>query len=316
MKTILVTGAAGFIGSSLVDELLKSNQYEIIGIDNFDPYYSKEIKESNLKESLKNNSYKFINLDFTNFEDLNNKLDSKIDLIIHLGAKAGVRPSIEDPIAYQVANVLGTQNLLEFAKNKNIKKFIFASSSSVYGINPNYPWSESDSDLKPISPYAQTKLSGEFLGSVYSHLFGISFVALRFFTVYGPRQRPDLAINKFFRLIEEGKEITIFGDGSTSRDYTYISDIIKGIISLIDQDYKFEIFNLGNEFPVKLLDLVKTIEEVTGKEAKIKFESDQKGDVPITYANISKAKNLLGYEPKVMIKEGLAKYYQWLKSNS
>ena len=231
------------------------------------------------------------------------------DAIIHLAAKAGVRPSIEDPLGYQRANVIATQNLLEFAKKHSIQQFVFASSSSVYGVNPNVPWRENDLVLQPISPYASTKVSCELMGHVYSRLFGIRFLGLRFFTVYGPRQRPDLAINKFVRLINEGKPIPVFGDGTTRRDYTYIDDIISGIIGALHY-YKsdYEIFNLGNDQTVTLSELIETIESAMDQKATIDRQPEQPGDVPQTWADISKARNILGYNPCTRIQEGISAY--------
>lgn len=235
-----------------------------------------------------------------------------VDAIIHLAAKAGVRPSIEDPVGYQRANVIATQNLLEFAKDEGIKQFVFASSSSVYGVNPNVPWSEKHDVSGPISPYASTKVSCELLGHVYSHLYGIRFLGLRFFTVYGPRQRPDLAINKFVRLIEAGEPIPVFGDGSTRRDYTYIEDIVEGIIgSLYYDKTPYEVINLGNDQTVTLSEMIETIEEVVGKSAIIDRQSEQPGDVPQTWADVSKAKKMFGYEPSTTFKQGVEKFVHW-----
>ena len=295
---LLLTGCAGFIGSHLLERLLKDG-HSVIGVDNFDPFYSRAIKNRNL-EYIDSDHFELIEADladlstYTKIEFLSG--EEAIDGIIHLAAKAGVRPSIEDPVGYQRANVIATQYLLEFAKKQAIKQFVFASSSSVYGVNPNVPWREDDFVLEPISPYASTKVSGELMGHVYSKLFGIRFLALRFFTVYGPRQRPDLAINKFVRLISEGKPIPVFGDGSTRRDYTYIDDIIEGIIGALHyekSDYK--IFNLGNDQTVTLAEMIKVIEEVLGKTATIDRQPEQPGDVPQTWADISKSKEELNF---------------------
>ena len=238
-----------------------------------------------------------------------------IDAIIHLAAKAGVRPSIEDPVGYQRANVIATQNLLEFAKDNEIKQFVFASSSSVYGVNPNVPWREDDHVLQPISPYASTKVSCELMGHVYSKLYGIRFLGLRFFTVYGPRQRPDLAINKFARLIESGEAIPVFGDGSTRRDYTFIDDIIEGIISSLHyQGSNYELINLGNDQTVTLSEMVETIEGVVGKKAIVDRQPEQPGDVHQTWADISKAKMFLGYESTTTFKQGVEKFVEWCEA--
>ncbi len=222
---IVVTGGAGFIGSHLIDRLL-SEGHSVINIDNFDSFYSEDVKRSNIKKHFDYENYRLHEIDIRDKSSLDKVISSDVEVIVHLAAKAGVRPSIKDPVLYQEVNVTGTQNLLEVAREKEIKQFVFASSSSVYGKNPNVPWKEEDAVLQPISPYASTKVSGELLGHVYSHLYDIRFLALRFFTVYGPRQRPDLAIHKFFKLMSEEKNITLFGDGSTRRDYTYIDDII------------------------------------------------------------------------------------------
>jgi UDP-glucuronate 4-epimerase len=242
-------------------------------------------------------------------------IEEPVDAIIHIAAKAGVRPSIENPMAYQKVNVIGLQNMLDFAKEKNIKQFIFASSSSVYGLNKHFPWKE-DEQLLPVSPYAMTKLSGEMMGHVYSHLYGIRFIALRFFTVYGPGQRPDLAIHKFTKAILRNEPILMYGDGSTSRDYTFIDDIIQGVAGAIAYDKSnFEIINLGENHPVSLKDLITTLEEVIGKKAIIEQQPEQPGDVPKTFADISKAKQLLGYNPQTELKAGLKMFYEWYISN-
>ncbi|RNC86071.1 MAG: NAD-dependent epimerase/dehydratase family protein [Balneola sp.] len=311
---ILVTGGAGFIGSHLIDRLLKEGR-NVLNVDNFDPFYSKEIKLKNIEHHFGYENYRFIELDIRNKDKLDNLIPNDTDVIIHLAAKAGVRPSILNPISYQEVNVKGTQNLLEVARDKEIKQFIFASSSSVYGKNPSVPWCEDDRVLEPISPYASTKVSGELLGHVYSHLHGIRFLALRFFTVYGPRQRPDLAIHKFLRLMSEGEEITLYGDGFTRRDYTYIDDIIDGIMASIQ--YKgsmFELINLGNNQTVGLLQLIDAIETASGIEAKKVFGSEQPGDVKQTWADISKAEKILNYKPSISIKEGLPQFVEWYKS--
>ncbi len=312
---IVVTGGAGFIGSHLIDELLKKG-HSIINIDNFDAYYLRKIKESNIKGHFKyGNKYQLIESDIRD-KNISSFFSEDVEIIIHLAAKAGVRPSLENPIEYQDVNVSGTQNLLEIARQKKIRKFIFASSSSVYGKNKNVPWSESDHVLEPISPYASTKVSGELMGHVYSHLFGIQFLALRFFTVYGPRQRPDLAINKFFSLIKNGEEITLFGDGTTRRDYTYVADIVDGIVSAIEyKDSQFEIINLGNNKTIKLNELVNEIEKTIQITAKKIFAEEQPGDVKQTWADILKAEKLLDYNPKYSLEKGLEKFWEWHLQN-
>jgi len=309
----LVTGVAGFIGSHLADKLL-SQGHIVIGIDNFDNFYAKDIKVKNISLAVQNKNFSFFEKDITNIESLF-QITSKIDCVIHLAAKAGVRPSILNPQSYQEVNIKGTQNILDFVKKRDIPKIVFASSSSIYGVNPNYPWKESDNDLKPISPYASTKMAGELMGHVYSHLYGISFIGLRFFTVYGPRQRPDLAIHKFAKAIISGKPIPFFGDGNTLRDYTYIDDIISGIIGAINYKTKFDIFNLGNTSPINLKELITVLEETIQKKAIIEHLPMQDGDVPITYADISKAAQYLKYKPQTAIVDGVRKFKEWLNEN-
>jgi UDP-glucuronate 4-epimerase len=312
-KRILITGAAGFIGSNLINRLLQSGIYQLVGLDNFDNFYSREQKEKNLAPFISHPDFHFFEGDICNMDDLLALGD--FDVIIHLAAKAGVRPSILNPILYQQVNVDGTQNLLEFARQKKIMQFVFASSSSVYGINENIPWNE-DEKLKPISPYASTKLSCEMLGHVYSHLYGIRFLALRFFTVYGPAQRPDLAIHKFFKAISERNPIPVFGDGSSSRDYTFVEDTIQGIEAAITYDQSdFEIINLGNHQTVTLSELITAIEKISGKKAIIDRQPEQAGDVPKTYADISKAKRLLNYQPDTSLEKGLISFYEWYLAN-
>ncbi|CAN5189757.1 GDP-mannose 4,6-dehydratase [soil metagenome] len=309
MKKILITGGAGFIGSHLIRRLLSARQYFIYCLDNFDEFYSRKQKEYNLRDLVRNPSFRLIEGDIRNVDSFSHL--PEIETIIHLAAKTGVRPSISDPSLYYEVNVGGTQNLLEFARHRNIRQFIFASSSSVYGINQNVPWNENEK-LLPISPYAASKLSCEMLGHVYHSLYGLQFIALRFFTVFGPSQRPDLAIHKYIRRISEGRDIPMFGDGSTERDYTYVDDIVDGIVSAIDYTASgFEIINLGNHRSVKLKDLIGTIEDVIGKKALIEQLPQQPGDVPATYADISKAKKLLGYHPHTDLKTGIENFYEW-----
>lgn len=308
---ILVTGGAGFIGSHLVEKLLDQN-YRVTAIDNFDPFYDRSIKERNLQKAKEHPFFQFIELDICQEESLNDLLKEDYIAIIHLAAKAGVRPSIINPKAYQQTNVYGTQNLLEFARRKNIQQFVFASSSSVYGVNPHVPWSEKDGQLFPISPYASTKISGELLGHVYSHLYDIRFIALRFFTVYGPRQRPDLAIHSFTKKMMNGEPIPFYGDGHTRRDYTYVGDIVEGIFqALLYHQTRYEIINLGNHQTVSLAQLVQTMEEVLNKKAVIHRLPEQPGDVPITFADIEKAGRLLNYHPATELRQGLTAFRDW-----
>ncbi len=315
---ILVTGGAGFIGSNLIKALFGQDpKVSITCIDNFDPFYPVEIKQLNISEIESQAGFHFLFADLAKIssDELCELITDPVDIIIHIAAKAGVRPSIENPQAYQQTNVIGLQTILDFAKAKEVKQFVFASSSSVYGVNDHYPWKE-DEQLMPISPYAMTKLSGEMLGHVYSKLYGIRFIALRFFTVYGPAQRPDLAIHKFTKAILNDEPITMYGDGTTSRDYTYVDDIVQGIIAATKYDLSdFEIINLGNNYTVSLKELIKAIEDVTGKEAVIKQLPEQPGDVPKTFADITKAEKLLGYNPQTKLKDGLEKFYQWFILN-
>ena len=309
---ILITGCCGFIGSSLTEEMLNRG-HKIIGIDNFDNYYSKKTKLQNIENSLLHNNFQFIEGDIDNVSKLLDKKTS-IDVIIHLAASPGVRNSFENTAHCLYNNINVTDKLLNFSINNNIRKFIFASSSSVYGVNENLPWNE-DEKLIPISPYAFSKLSIETLGQMYSGINDIKFIALRFFTVYGPKQRPDLAIFKFFDRIVNNKKIQVYGKGETFRDYTYIDDIVDGIINSININSNFEIINLGNNQPTKLLDLISMIESITNKKAKIEFMPLPKGDVPATYADITKANELINFSPKIKLENGLKDFYNWYLSN-
>lgn len=314
-RNVLVTGGAGFIGSHLIDHLLVQGD-NVITVDNFEPYYDRSIKESNIAGHREYDNYRLVEEDIRNLEVLKTTITEDIDVIVHLAAKAGVRPSVKDPVGFQKVNVMGTQNMLELAKEKEVKQFIFASSSSVYGTNKNVPWSENDHVLKPISPYASSKVSGELMGHVYSELYDIRFLALRFFTVYGPRQRPDLAIHKFLRLMSNGDQITLYGDGSSRRDYTYIDDIIDGVISAIEyEDSMYEIINIGNNRTVQLLELVEAIEEASGIEPNRTFGPEVPGDVHQTWADVGKAKELLGYSPNYSLKKGLNNFVEWFETN-
>jgi UDP-glucuronate 4-epimerase len=310
MPHVLVTGGAGFIGSHLVDSLLRDGS-RVTVIDNFDPFYDRALKLANVAHHRDRAAWQLVEGDIRDAALLQ-ALPGDIEVIVHLAAAAGVRPSIADPVRYQDINVGGTQNLLELARERGIRQFVFGSSSSVYGVNPRVPWSEDD-DVLPISPYASTKISGELLGHVYSHLHGIRFIALRLFTVYGPRQRPDLAIHKFTKLMLAGQPVPLFGDGSTRRDYTYVGDIVAGLRAAIDyQQTPFEIVNLGNNHAVGLLDVVREIEDVLGLRATIDRRPEQPGDVRQTWAKIDKARRLLGYEPATSFTEGVRQFAEWM----
>jgi len=306
---ILVTGGAGFIGSHLVEKLSQRGDAVTV-VDDFNDFYNPTFKRNNVRGFAK--QVEVLEMDIG--ADLRPTFDARrFDLIIHLAARAGVRPSLEQPQLYTRTNIVGTQNLLELAREFSVKKFVFASSSSVYGVNQKVPFSEDDPIFKPISPYAATKLAGEALCHVYHHLYGIDMVCLRFFTVYGPRQRPDLAIRKFTQAILAGEPVTVFGDGSTRRDYTYIDDILQGILACLERSLGYEIINLGESRTVELRELVQLLEKTIGKKAKIRSLPTQPGDVPITYADISKAKRLLGYQPKIGIEAGVQKFVDWFQ---
>ena len=315
MKTYLITGGAGFIGSHLADNLLKEGS-KIIVIDNFCDFYSPDLKEKNVKENLNNSNYQLHRIDIRDYNAVNSVFESnKIDCVIHLAAMAGVRPSIENPTLYQEVNCLGTQNILECMKKHKVNKLVMASSSSVYGNCKEVPFKETFVVDYAISPYAATKKANEVMTHVYHALDGMNVIMLRFFTVFGPRQRPDLAINKFTRLMLNDEEIPMFGDGSTSRDYTFVGDIVDGIKRSIhyveENDNVYEIINLGNSSPVSLKDMINTIGEVLKKEPKILELPMQPGDVERTYADITKAKKLLGYNPKTTFKEGIEEFVKW-----
>jgi UDP-glucuronate 4-epimerase len=310
-RNALVTGAAGFIGSHLVDLLLREG-WRVTGVDNFDPFYNATLKRANVAPHRDYAGYRLVSADIRDGDALEAHLGEDYDVVVHLAAKAGVRPSIEDPVTYQAVNVLGTQNLLEFCRRRRITQFLFASSSSVYGVNPRVPWTEDEVPL-PISPYASTKLSGELMGHVYSHLYAIRFIALRFFTVYGPRQRPDLAIRKFAARMLDGQSIPLFGDGESQRDYTFVDDTVRGIRAAMDYaGSAYEVINLGNNYAVSLRDLVSALEDVLGMTARIERFPEQPGDVPRTWADIGKAQRLLGYSPTTPLREGLEQFATWL----
>jgi len=319
MKTYLITGGAGFIGSTLTERLLNEGN-KVIVIDNFCNYYDPKLKEKNVRPFLDCSNYKLYRGDIRNREDIKKIFDeNNIDVVMHLAAMAGVRPSIENPLLYQEVNGIGTQNLLEEAKLHSVNNLVMASSSSVYGNNKEVPFKEDMIVDYAISPYAATKKANEVMAHVYHKLNNMNIIMLRFFTVYGPKQRPDLAINKFTRLILEGKEIPMYGDGSTSRDYTYVDDIVDGICKscnyVMEHENVYEILNIGSNNPITLKEMIQTIGNVLNVEPKITILPMQPGDVDRTYADITKAKNLLGYEPKTTFKEGIEKFASWYKQN-
>ena len=312
----LVTGAAGFIGSHL-SERLTSEGWDVVGLDNFDPFYSEEVKRANIAGLISSGKFELVEGDIRDAECVKSMLGAgDIGIIVHLAAKAGVRPSIEDPLGYQDVNINGTMVMLESAVANDVKKFIFASSSSVYGNNEKVPFSETDNVDFPISPYAATKKAGELLCYTYSHLYDIDVTCLRLFTVYGPRQRPDLAIHKFARLIEAAEAIPVFGDGSMRRDFTYIDDIIDGVVAAMDTCSGYEVYNLGESRPVRLDELIIAIEKALGKKAIINRLPEQPGDVKQTYADVTKAQEKLGYSPKTEITAGLEDFVRWLREES
>ena len=310
---ILVTGGGGFIGSHLL-ERLAGGRADLICLDNFNDFYSPATKRDNIKGLLSKKRITLAEGDICDRAFLEEIFgENKVEIVIHLAARAGVRPSISDPLVYTKANCLGTVNLLETARKHDVKKFIFASTSAVYGANEKVPFSEDDPVEKQISPYAATKRACELYCKNYHELYDIPVCCIRFFTVYGPRQRPDMAIYKFTKALFEGGEIEMFGEGSSERDYTYVSDIIDGVAASLDLDFGFEIVNLGDARVVKLRQLISLLEKATGKKARVKRLPLQAGDVPRTYADISKARRLLGYEPKFPIEEGLQEFIDWYR---
>ncbi len=316
-KTILVTGGAGFIGSHLVERLVEKG-YLVICLDNFNDYYDPRLKENNISGVVENSNFKLIRgdiLDLPLLEDIfSGTQNSTPNKVVHLAAMAGVRSSIVNPEPYVDVDVKGTVNLLETAKKYNVEQFIFASSSSVYGLNEKTPFREDDPVDLQISPYATAKRAAEIFCKTYNNLYGMPVTILRFFTVYGERQRPDMAIRKFTKLIIEDKPIPMFGDGSSLRDYTYISDCIDCIVSAIDFPKDFEIINIGSGITISLKELIRILEKVTRKKISIKQFNMQPGDLPTTYADISKARKLFGYSPRVTIKEGIKRFFEWYKN--
>ncbi len=312
---VLVTGAAGFIGSHLSERLLAAG-FEVSGVDNFDDFYDPQIKRQNISACLEHKNFQLYQADIRDSKAMKAIISGGIGIIVHLAAKAGVRPSIAEPVVYADVNVNGTMVLLEAARKYKTDKFIFGSSSSVYGNNKKVPFSEADSVDEPISPYAATKKAGELMCHTYYHLYGISVTCLRFFTVYGPRQRPDLAIHKFAKLIEQNRPIPVYGDGSMMRDFTYIDDIIDGTTAAMEKCDGFDIYNLGHCRPISVNDLIIEIEKALGKRAVREYGAVQPGDVQRTYADVSKAAERLHYNPSTALQAGLAKFVQWLRQNN
>ncbi len=312
--SVLVTGAAGFIGSHVVDALLEQG-VEVVGLDSFDDFYARAVKEANLRSARDHASFRLVEGDLRDAGALA-ALPDEVDAVVHLAARAGVRPSIEQPELYTDVNVMGTMRLLSFAAARGIRPFVFASSSSVYGNNEKVPFSEDDRVDHPISPYAATKKAGELLCHAASHLDGLGVPCLRFFTVYGPRQRPDLAIHKFARLMRAGEEIPMFGDGSTSRDYTYISDTVQGVVRALDWARRnpgaYEIVNLGESRTVTLAEMIRVLGKELGVEPRVCRLPMQPGDVDRTFADVSKARRLFGYDPQVPFREGVRAFVEWL----
>ena len=310
-RTIFVTGGAGFIGSHLIDNLLKKSD-NIVSIDNLNEFYNPNIKKLNQVDHYKYKHYEFYEGDILD-EGLVRSIFKKhdIDIVIHLAAMAGVRPSISNPSIYTEVNITGTRIILDAMVESNVERLIFGSSSAVYGNNKKIPFSEDDSVDRPISPYAATKKMGELLCHTYHHIYELNISLLRFFTVYGPRQRPEMAIHQFVRNALNGEPIIVFGDGSTARDYTYIDDIIDGIIQSIEFDDRYMIYNLGNSEPIKLSNLILIIAEATGTDPIFEYQEIPQGDVLQTYADINRAKNNLGYDPKTGIRDGISKFVKW-----
>lgn len=311
---VLITGAAGFIGSHLAETLLAQG-HTVVGLDNFDSYYARRIKEANLTAARTQEYFQLVEGDIRDRACLTVLFKKHpIDTVVHLAAKVGVRPSLENPLDYEDINIKGTMMLLEAARGAGVKKFIFASSSSVYGNNARVPFSETDNVDYPISPYAATKKAGELLCHTYHHLYGMAITCLRFFTVYGPRQRPDLAIHKFVDLIEKGRPIPVYGDGSMRRDFTYIDDIIEGVVAAMERCEGYDIYNLGESHPARLDELIAAIEKALGKKAPLNRLGEQAGDVRQTYADITKARGKLGFAPRTPLAAGLERFVAWYRS--
>jgi UDP-glucuronate 4-epimerase len=315
MDRILVTGGAGFIGSHLCEHLLREGK-QVALVDNLDDFYDPRLKFANLEEIKLSGKVESFIVDIRDQGRLKEVFGKfRPEAVVHLAARAGVRPSLSHPELYVSTNVSGTLNLLEQSRHYGIEKFIFGSSSSVYGETSRVPFSEDDPIARPISVYAATKVAGESLAYTYSHLYNLAVICVRIFTAFGPRQRPDLAIRKFAHLMEKGEEVPIFGDGSMSRDYTFVNDVITGLDRALASNFKFEVFNIGNSRPLRVSYVVKVLEEALGKKARIKYFPPQPGDVALTYANLDKSRKILGYEPRVTFEEGIRQFVQWLRKD-
>ena len=317
MRNVLVTGGAGFIGSHLVARLLAEGGWRVVVVDDFNDFYDPALKRRNVGPHLGRADFALREADIRDRASLDEVFaETRFDCVVHLAARAGVRPSLAEPVLYAETNINGTVNLLELAREHKVRQFVFGSSSSVYGENEKVPFAEDDPVNRPISPYAATKAAGELLCHTYSHLFGLRCVALRFFTVYGARQRPDLAIHKFARLISEGEPIPVFGDGTTRRDYTFVEDIVAGVRAAMDYEgSNYEVVNLGGSRTVSLSELIALLERELGRKARLDRQPPQPGDVPQTYADVTKARRLLGYDPRTPIEEGIRRFVEWFKAS-
>ncbi|MCA1566487.1 MAG: SDR family NAD(P)-dependent oxidoreductase [Acidobacteria bacterium] len=316
-RNILVTGGAGFIGSHLVERLLAEDKWRVTVVDDFNDFYAPALKRANVAPHVGRDDYELVEADIRDRVAMERVFaaTARFDCVVHLAARAGVRPSLVEPFLYAETNITGTLNLLECARQRHVPQFVFGSSSSVYGINAKVPFSEDDPIRQTISPYAATKAAGEMLCHTYAHLHDLRCVALRFFTVYGARQRPDLAIHKFAKLISRGQPIPVFGDGTTRRDYTYVEDIIAGVRAAIDYTASdYEAINLGESRTVELRELIALLERELGRKAVIDRQPMQPGDVPQTFADISKARRLLGYDPQTQIEEGVRRFVAWFNT--
>jgi UDP-glucuronate 4-epimerase len=314
MGAVLVTGGAGFIGSHLIDRLLADGGAVVV-LDNFDPFYGASVKRRNLEQASKSPRFRLVTGDIRDAASVDAAFDAlPIDAVVHLAARAGVRPSIEDPVLYTSVNLDGTVQMLEACRRRGVSRFVFGSSSSVYGNNAKVPFAEDDSVDHPISPYAATKRAGELLAHTYHHLFGISVACLRFFTVFGPRQRPDLAIRKFAELMAAGCEIPVFGDGTTGRDYTFVDDIVDGIVRALDRATAFHIWNLGGSHPVVLNDLIARLARGLGRTPDLRRLPPQPGDVERTWADVSRAKRELDWAPGTSFEKGMEAFLEWFEA--